>query len=199
MRARSWICSGENYSPLTTQVLLTRLSKCQCRSCAYSGGWRWRPSSMHSTTGFVQFRRVIRRAAVSVEMLNAAIKGHVQHQVSHTQIRNSFANWALLESVQECLRNYVYSGRQNARRASHHADATDDVKSLVAIFKRAIGVTWAAATTPNPTSHVTEGPQRRSVPWHEVQARMSRSGADAPHAEIRRHVTPLTPFFTWTA
>ena len=136
---------------------------------------------------------------MSVEMLNAAIKGHVQHQVSHTQISNFLANWALLESVQERLRDYVYSGRQNARRASHHADATDDVKSLVAIFKRAIGVTWAAATTPNPTSHVTEGPQRRSVPWHEVQARMSRSGADAPHAEIRRHVTPLTPFFTWTA
>ena len=44
---------------------------------------------------------------MAVEMLNAAIKSHIEHQVSHDQIRKFLANWALLESVQERLRNYI--------------------------------------------------------------------------------------------
>ena len=46
---------------------------------------------------------------MAIEMLNAAIKAHVEHQVSHDQIRNFLKHWALLESVQlqERLRDYV--------------------------------------------------------------------------------------------
>ena len=136
---------------------------------------------------------------MAVEMLNAAIKSHVAHQVSHEQIANFLANWALLESVQERLRNFVYGGRPGVRRSSHAADATEDVNKLVAKFKSmpTLGATWAAAIRPNTVSHVTEGHQRNRVPWREVAAAMAHAGADAPHAAIRRHVTGLTSFFAW--
>jgi hypothetical protein len=134
---------------------------------------------------------------MAVEMLNAAIKAHVLHQVSHEQITNFLANWALIESVQERLRNYIYGARRNTRRASHTPDATTDVNKLVATFKKVIGTTWAEAIRPNTVSHVTMGPQRASVPWREVIATMSRAGADAPHRQIEKHVASLTPFFTW--
>ena len=134
---------------------------------------------------------------MAVEMLNAAIKAHVEHRVSHEQISNFLANWALLESVQERLRDYMYAGRGNTRRASHTIDATPDVNKLVAKFKSVIGHTWAQAIRPNHISHVTQGHQRASVPWREVHNTMSRAGADAPHMQIRKHVTGLTSFFTW--
>ena len=134
---------------------------------------------------------------MACEMLNAAIKAHVLHQVSHEQITSFLANWALIESVQERLRSYVYGARRNTRRASHAPDATTDVNKLVATFKKVIGTTWAQAIRPNTVSHVTTGHQRASIPWREVVATMSRAGADAPHRVIEKHVAPLTPFFTW--
>lgn len=135
---------------------------------------------------------------MAVEQLNAAIKAHVEHQVSHVQISQFLSNWALLESVQDRLRNYIYGGRRNVGRASHAADATTDVDKLVATFKQVIGTTWAEAIKPNTVCHVTMGPQRGATPWREVRATMQRTGADAPHLQIRRHVTNLTPFFTWS-
>ena len=134
---------------------------------------------------------------MAVEMLNAAIKAHVQHQVSHTQIENFIRNWALLECVQERLRDYIYGGRQGVRRASHHADPTTDVNTLVDEFKAVIGDTWAKAITPNTTSHVTVGHQRARVPWREVAAAMRRPSPESPHEEIHRHVSHLTRFFPW--
>ena len=118
---------------------------------------------------------------MAVEMLNAAIKAHVLHQVSHEQIVNFLGNWALIESVQERLRMYSYGGRRKARLTSHTPDPTTDVNKLVAVFKEVIGTTWAAAIRPNTNCHVTTGPQRQMVPWREVIATMSRTGADAPH------------------
>ena len=134
---------------------------------------------------------------MACELLNAAIKAHVQHQVSHVQIRHFLENWALLECVQDRLRDYVYGGRANTRRASHAADASHDVAALVAEFKRVIGTTWAQAITPNRNSHVTVGHARGAPPWRETDATMRRAGADAPHIVIRDHVSKLTPFFTW--
>ena len=134
---------------------------------------------------------------MAVEMLNGAIKAHVLHQVSHTQITTFLENWALLECVQERLRNYIYHGRAGVRRASHAADATPDVNSPVLKFKNVIGHTWAQAITPNKSSHVTTGLKRGRVPWREVAEHMQRRGKDAPHLEIRRHVSGLTPFFAW--
>ena len=134
---------------------------------------------------------------MAVEMLNAAIKSHIQHQVSHEQISNFLANWALIESVQARLRDYIYGHRQNAGRSSHSADATTDVNKLVDEFKSVIGTTWSQAIRPNSNSHLTSGPQRASVPWREVQNTMTRTGQDAPHSQIRKHVAGLTPFFHW--
>ena len=134
---------------------------------------------------------------MAVEMLNAAIKAHVMHQVSHAQITNFLANWALLECVQERMRDYIYGGRPGVRRASHHADASADVNTLVEEFKNVIGDTWAKAVTPNSLSHVTEGRKAKRVPWREVRDSMRQSGADAPHRVIEKHVSALTRFFTW--
>ena len=134
---------------------------------------------------------------MAIEMLNAAIKAHVLHQVSHTQISQFLSNWALLECVQERLRDYVYGGRPNVVRASHAADATHDVNKLKAAFKKIIGATWAEAIKPNTNRHVTKGHAHRKPPWREMAEMMRRADADAPHLVIRRHVTGLTPFFNW--
>ena len=90
--------------------------------------------------------------------------------------------------------------RTRTRACVRSADATADVDTLVAKFKEVIGDTWAKATTPNANSHVTEGHQRTQVPWREVARHMQRPGSDAPHEEVRRHVSSLTTsFFTWAA
>ena len=134
---------------------------------------------------------------MAVEMLNAAIKSHVEHQVSEEQIANFLKNWALIESVQERLRNYIYNGRVDKPRTSHSADPTTDVNKLFELFKKIIGTTWAQAIRPNTVCHITMGSQRSMVPWREVASTMGRHGADAPHAVIHRHVSGLTPFFPW--
>ena len=69
--------------------------------------------------------------------------------------------------------------------------------ALVEKFKSVIGRTWAQATQPNATSHVTEGSQRAQLPWREVAAVMRRQGDEAPAAYVRKHVSQLTPFFRW--
>ena len=132
----------------------------------------------------------------AVELLNYAIKQHVAHQVSEIQIRNFVANWALLESVQERLRDLRYQHRAQTN-LNHFSDAGPDVARLLEIFRKTVGRTWAAATKPNTVSHVTLGPQRARLPWLEVRGVMRRAGADAPHIFIRRHVSSLTPFFSW--
>ena len=135
---------------------------------------------------------------MAIEMLNAAIKAHVNHFVSEAQIRHFVQNWALLECVQDHMHEMRYGSRRSSS-GSHQIDAGPDVAKLVAKFKEVIGVTWASATRPNTVSHVTTGPQRGAVPWRETAAVMRRSGKDAPEAYIRRHVSALTPFFEWQA
>jgi len=132
---------------------------------------------------------------MAIEMLNAAIKAHVAHRVSEVQIRQFVESWALLECVQERMRNLMYAGREHGR--SHDVDATPDVRALVEKFKSVIGTTWAQATQRNTTSHVTEGSQRARLPWVEVAGVMQRQGDEAPAAYVRKHVAELTPFFTW--
>ena len=134
---------------------------------------------------------------MAIEMLNAAIKAHVAHRVSEVQIRQFVESWALLECVQERMRNLMYAGREHGR--AHDVDATPDVRTLVEKFKSVIGSTWAQAIQPNTTSHVTEGAQRTQLPWREVAAVMQRQGDEAPAAYVRKHVAELTPFFTWRA
>jgi hypothetical protein len=141
---------------------------------------------------------------MAIEMLNAAIKAHVLHQVSHEQIRQFLASWALLECVQERLRDFIYSGRAGVVRASHAADATPDVDALVELFKHGdgagwggIGTTWAHAISANTVCHVTVGHGRAVPPWVEVQGVMARTGSAAPAAFIRRHVSALTGFYHW--
>ena len=133
----------------------------------------------------------------AVEMLNAAIKSHVQQRVSEEQIKNFVANWALLECVQNKFRELRAGDGSDANYLSHGIDATADVNKLKALFRDKIGSTWAEAIKPNTVSHVTDGPQRAKQPWKEVKEVMERGGKDAPHRFIRSHVTVLTPWFSW--
>ena len=133
---------------------------------------------------------------MAIEMLNAAIKAHVNHFVSEAQLKHFVANWALLECVQEHMRTLAY-GSPAPRQHSHQIDAGPDVAVLVKAFKKVIGTTWARATRANTTSHVTTGSRRAGVPWREVAAVMRRPGNDAPDAYIRRKVSALTPYFEW--
>jgi hypothetical protein len=133
---------------------------------------------------------------MAIEMLNAAIKAHVSHFVSESQVKHFVANWALLECVQEHMRTLAY-GPSAQRVRAHQVDAGPDVATLVEKFKEVIGTTWASATRPNTVSHVTSGPRRGALPWRETAAVMRRSGPDAPDAYIRRCVSQLTPYFEW--
>lgn len=133
---------------------------------------------------------------MAVEMLNAAIKAHVAHRVSEAQIRQFIRSWALLECVQQRMREFNGAGRA-ARAQEHSKDATADVRKLVDTFKKVIGTTWAAAVQPNQNANVTLGPQRLRVPWREVREVMRRTGTEAPAAYVRSHVSALTPFYTW--
>lgn len=133
---------------------------------------------------------------MAIEMLNGAIKAHVEQRISQTQIAEFVHSWALLECVQERMRHLIYPGRESGN-ASHTIDATPDVNSLVAVFKKLIGTTWAKAISPNINCHVTEGPNRNRRPWIEVRDVMARTGAQEPAAFITKHVSDLTPFFTW--
>ena len=75
-----------------------------------------------------------------------------------------------------------------------------DVAALVEHFKTVIGATWATATAPNATRHVTVGPSRTRPPWTEIQRQMnSTSGEEAPNRYIRRYVAKMTPFYKWAA
>jgi hypothetical protein len=136
---------------------------------------------------------------MAIEMLNAAIKAHVNHFVSEAQIRQFILNWSLLECVQEHMRILAYGTNSRAAQTSHHVDATPDVTTLVNKFKEVIGTSWAQITKRNTTSHVTKGPQRTRVPWRETAEVMRRSGKDAPEVYIRKQVSALTPFFEWAA
>ena len=132
---------------------------------------------------------------MAIEMLNAAIKAHVEHRVSEAQISAFIRSWALLECVQKRMREYIYMGRKSDEAGVR--DASADVKKLVEKFKRVIGSTWAQAIAPNQTSHVTKGPQRLRVPWKEVAGLMQRTGSESPARFVRDHVSALTPFFSW--
>lgn len=137
---------------------------------------------------------------MAIEMLNAAIKAHVEHQVSHIQIGNFLRNWALLECVQQRLKAYIYGGRNRVLRSSHSVDARPDVDRLLGELKKVVGATWAQATAPNVDCQVTVGHQRSMRPWVEVAQSMRgpfRKPADAPHAQIRKHVETLTSFYNW--
>ena len=135
---------------------------------------------------------------MAIEMLNAAIKAHVNHFVSEAQIKHFVANWAMLECVQEHIRTLAY-GPGAAYARAHHVDAGPDVATLVDKFKSVIGTTWAQVTRPNTVSHVTSGPRRGGLPWRETAEVMRRAGHDAPDAYIRRYVSQLTPYFVWSA
>ena len=135
---------------------------------------------------------------MAIEMLNAAIKAHVCHRISDVQIQHFIQSWALLESVQRRMRDYIYPGRTANAHGHHSVNATPDVDRLVERFKEVIGKNWQAATAPNKVSHVTVGAARTKKPWTEVEEVMARTGADAPAAYIRSHVLELTkPFFGW--
>ena len=134
---------------------------------------------------------------MAIEMLNAAIKAHVSHFVSEAQLRHFIANWSLLECVQEHMQTLAYGSRADSRARSHTIDASADVNTLVDKFKAVIGTTWQQVTRPNTTSHVTSGSRRGGVPWRETAAVMRRTGADAPDAYIRKHISALTPYFEW--
>ena len=135
---------------------------------------------------------------MAIEMLNAAIKAHVNHFVSQAQIKHFVANWAMLECVQEHMRLLAYGPGASYARA-HHVDAGPDVATLVDKFKSVIGTTWAQVTRPNIQSHVTSGPRCGRLPWREIAEVMRRAGHDAPDAYIRRYVSRLTPYFEWSA
>ena len=125
---------------------------------------------------------------------------HVSHFVSEAHICHFLANWALLECVQEHMHVVAYGPASSSfSRATHQIDATPDVTTLVSTFKEVIGTTRAQVIKPSTVSHVITGLRRVGVPWRETAALMRRSGADAPDAYIRRHVSALSPYFEWHA
>ena len=77
---------------------------------------------------------------MAIEMLNAAIKAHVNNFITEPQICEFVANWALLECVQSHMREMA-DGNQLKSTNSHQIDASPDVAILVARFKKVIGVT----------------------------------------------------------
>ena len=76
-------------------------------------------------------------ARARIEMLNAAIKAHVSHFVSESQVKHFVANWALLECVQEHMRTLAY-GPSAQRVRAHQVDAGPDVATLVEKFRLAV-------------------------------------------------------------
>ena len=134
---------------------------------------------------------------MAIEQLNLAIKMHVRHHVSETQIANFVESWALLEHVTQCMRDNLYSAREMST-ANHSINPKADVDDLVKVFKETIGSTWATATRAKTESQVTEGSDSAQTPWREVARVMARSGADSPAEYVRSRVLPLTQsFYHW--
>ena len=130
-----------------------------------------------------------------IELLNRAIKSHVDMHVSEEQIRGFIANWPMLEEVQRHMRGVLYANR--AERYWRGRDVDADVATLKKFFKDNIGATWQEAIQPNTNVKVTRGHDRQRKPWKEVEDVMGRRGVDAPHAYIRRYMEKLTPYFDW--
>lgn len=129
---------------------------------------------------------------MACEHLNFAIKGHVGTRVSEAQIENFLEDWALLENVQDRMRLIAHDS------SSHEANARRDVASLVALFKREIGTTWAAAIRPNTVPHVSNSPVRQVTPWAEKLGLAQRTGDAAPLNHVRNILRNLSSFFPWT-
>ena len=130
------------------------------------------------------------------EKQNEAIRAHVCHHVSETQINNFVETYPFIETVISHIRRE--HGRE-PNSSSHQKDSSADVATLVAHFKQVVGSNWAQATRQNTSCHIIsgEGAGRKMAPWKEVEYYMSRSGDDAPHKQVLKHVDKLTPFFKW--
>jgi len=138
---------------------------------------------------------------MAIENLNLAIKQHVAHHVSETQVKDYCMSHALIETIQKDMRELLYGSRA-AHHGSHNVDATTDVNKLVERMKAVVGTTWQAATQPKTTASVVTGPTaslRKAAPWTEVETAMERAGNDHPSHVIRQKVKDLTPFFQWQA
>ena len=135
----------------------------------------------------------------AIELLNHAIKSHVDMHVSEEQIKNFIANWSVLETVQEHIREILYEHR--AERDWRGRDVDADVNLLKEFFRSrdrsGLGSTWAEVMRPTTTSKITLGPERHAPPWVEIERVMARRGAEAPHAYIRDYLGNLTTFFPW--
>ena len=132
----------------------------------------------------------------SIELLNHAIKSHVDMHVSEVQITKFVESWACVEHVQSQLREIIYANR--AEKHWRGRDVTADITKLKEFFRSTVGSTWAQATRDNTTVHVTTGPSRQMKPWTEISRKMAASGDAAPHAYIRAYVTGMTPYFEWS-
>ena len=132
-----------------------------------------------------------------IEIVNGAIKSHVEYHVSETQIENFLEDWPCLEAVQAQIRELLYANK--AERHWRGRDVDADVATLKEFFRQNIGATWAEATRPNTVLTVTQGPVRQKKPWKEIESVMGRRGTSAPHAYIRNYVADMTPYFDWQA
>ena len=88
-------------------------------------------------------------------------------------------------------------GHHGEHHRNRNVDA--DVLKLKEELRKAVGVTWAQATRINANKHVATGPDRVDPPWVAVRKTMRRTGADAYHHFVQRHVQKLTPYFNWKA
>ena len=131
----------------------------------------------------------------AVEMLNGAIRSHVDKHVSEVQIRAFTRDWALLETVQVQLRDLIYSNR--AEQHWRGRDVRADIEKLKAFFRSTIGSTWARATRANASPNVLLGETRSRPPWREMQSVMNPRGGLPPHQYIRQYVLGMTPFYNW--
>ena len=141
---------------------------------------------------------IVALRSVTIEDLNAAIKKHVQHHVSETQVDQLIANRALLEEIQQELRELLYANRADVHWRGRNVRA--DIDNLKEFFRKNIGRTWAQATRKDTTLRVVDGPSRggsAAKPWKEVEAIFARTGREAAHEYVREYVVRMTPYFNW--
>ena len=89
------------------------------------------------------------------ELLNGAIKSHVDMHVSEEQIRKFISNWALLETVQRHLRDVLYANRaerywrgRNGKPAKSGKVASGGASHTHPRARRRLATNWACPTGP---------------------------------------------------
>ena len=130
-----------------------------------------------------------------IEWLNRAIKSHVTTHITEAQIEEFLRNWPFMETVRGGVRDFVYAAR--TFRDFRWRDVDGDVEKILAFLRKKVGKDWAAATKVNSVPHILKAGESTKRPWKEIQGKMDKQGAEAPHVFVRNVVNRYTSFFQW--